>query len=62
MKVKVCDAIMGSGKTQAAIVKMDRCVDRRYMFMNVCARHVRSAGSSNRRQLRAVSWSRCTVC
>lgn len=42
MKVKVCDAIMGSGKTQAAIVKMDRCVDRRYMFitpyLNECER------------------------
>lgn len=32
MKVKVCDAIMGSGKTQAAIVEMDRCVDRRYIL------------------------------
>ena len=69
MKVKVCDAIMGSGKTQAAIVKMDRCVDRRYMFitpyLNECERvcaACESAGSSNRRQLRAVSWSRCTVC
>lgn len=42
MKVKVCDAIMGSGKTQAAIVEMDRCVDRRYMFitpyLNECER------------------------
>ena len=30
--VKVCDAIMGSGKTQAAIVEMDRCVDRRHVL------------------------------
>lgn len=33
MKVKVCDAIMGAGKTSAAINMMNRNPGRRYMFI-----------------------------
>lgn len=33
VKVKVCDAIMGSGKTQAAITKMNRETNKRFLFV-----------------------------
>ena len=33
MKIHVCDAVMGSGKTQAAITMMNRETDRRFLFV-----------------------------
>lgn len=33
MKISVCDAVMGSGKTQAAITMMNRETDKRFLFV-----------------------------
>ena len=33
MKIHVCDAVMGSGKTQAAITMMNRETDIRFLFV-----------------------------
>ena len=33
LKIHVCDAVMGSGKTQAAITMMNRETDRRFLFV-----------------------------
>lgn len=33
MVIKVCDAVMGSGKTMAAIAEMNKNVDRKYVFV-----------------------------
>lgn len=33
MRVKVCDSIMGSGKTEASIYMMDNSPDRRFLFI-----------------------------
>ena len=33
MKVSVCDAVMGSGKTQAAITMMNKETGRKFLFV-----------------------------
>jgi len=33
MNIKVCDALCGAGKTSACINMMNRCTDKRYMFV-----------------------------
>lgn len=33
IKIKVCDSIMGSGKTESAITQMNEDLDSRYIFV-----------------------------
>lgn len=46
MQAKVCDAIMGQGKTQAAITQMNEDVDNKYIFITPYLKEVERIKSS----------------